>query len=313
MTQPQTVEAAVAVVLREDGKVLLGQRPEGKSWAGWWEFPGGKVEVGETAAHALKREVHEELGIDATRFTPWITREFTYPERHVKLNFFTVRAWNGIPHGKEGQQLSWQDPAAVTVGPLLPANKPVLNALCLPAIYGVTNLVEMGEVGFFAALDQALEKGLRLIQVREKQLSADALVAFARQMIARAHAHGARVVLNGDVALARACGSDGVHLSSAALKSLGQKPDGLLCGASCHNVEELALAARLDLDYALLGPVQATLTHPDASPLGWSGFAAPVGGLPMPVYALGGMQRSDLEVAWRHGAHGIAMLREVWK
>jgi 8-oxo-dGTP diphosphatase len=307
------VEAAVAVILREDGRVLLGQRPEGKSWAGWWEFPGGKVEAGETASHALRREVHEELGIDATAFTPWITREFTYPERHVKLNFFTVRAWNGTPHGKENQQLSWEDPAAVQVGPLLPANEPVLKALCLPTVYGITNLAEMGETDFSAALDRALENGLRLIQVREKQLPTDKSAAFARQVIDKAHAHGARVVVNGDVELARACGADGVHLSSAALKSLVQKPDDWLCGASCHSAEELALAAKFNLDYVLLAPVQSTLTHPGTAPIGWDGFASLIRGMPMPVYALGGMARADLPVSWQHGAHGIAMLREAWK
>jgi len=307
------VEAAVAVILREDGRVLLGQRPAGKSWAGWWEFPGGKVETGETAAHALKREVFEELGIEATAFTPWITREFVYPERHVRLNFFSVRAWQGVPHGKENQLLSWEDPAAVSVGPLLPANVPVLDALQLPQIIGITHLAEMGESGFYAALERALKNGLRLIQVREKQLPPDALLAFARRVVVLARACGARVVVNGDAELARACGADGVHLPAAALMALTKKPDGMLCGASCHNAQELLQAEKLDLDYALLAPVYSTLTHPDASPLGWDRFAALVAGMPMPVYALGGMTGADLSVAWQHGAHGIAMLRGAWQ
>lgn len=309
----ERVEAAVAVILRADGKVLLGQRPEGKSWAGWWEFPGGKVEDGETAALALRREVHEELGIDATEFSPWITREFSYPERHVRLNFFTVRAWAGEPHGKENQQLSWQDPAAVTVGPLLPANAPVLDALCLPPVIGITHLAEMGENAFFAALSQALQNGLRLVQVREKSLPTDALTAFARRVVAEAHAIGARVVVNGTADMARQAGADGVHFTAAALMGLTEKPEGLLCGASCHTAEELARAERLGLDYVLLAPVLPTLSHPNTPMLGWDGFAELARGRSLPVYALGGLEDDDLALAWQHGAHGIAMLRGVWK
>lgn len=309
----EMVEAAVAVIVREDGMVLLGQRPQGKPWAGWWEFPGGKIEAGESPAHALQRELHEELGIEATEFSPWITREFSYPERTVRLRFFTVRRWQGEPHSKEEQALSWENPADVRVDPLLPANVPVLDALLLPPLYAITNLAELGETAFFAALDQALSQGLRLIQVREKQLIRDETICFAKAVIQRARTAGARVLVNGDEALARAAGADGIHLSAAALMSFSQKPAGLLCGASCHNAQELAQAAHLGLDYALLGPVQATLTHPDAAPLGWEGFARAATAQPMPVYALGGMSPRDLATAWQHGAHGIAMLRAAWQ
>lgn len=309
----ETVDAAVAVILRNDGKVLLGQRPEGKPWSGWWEFPGGKIEAGEAAAHALQRELHEELGIEAIEFSPWLTRTFSYPERTVRLHFFTVRKWLGEPHGKEDQQLSWEHPAAPSVGPLLPANAPVLDALRLPTIYAITNLAEMGEAAFFAALERALQNGVRLIQVREKQLGSAALAQFVRAVVAHSRPHGTRVVVNGDIALARAAGADGVHLPSAALMACMQKPHGLLCGASCHNAAELAQAARLELDYALLAPVQATRTHPETPPLGWNKFAELARNQPLPVYALGGMAPQDLPTAWACGAHGIAMMRAVWQ
>lgn len=309
----EVVEAAVAVILRADGQVLLGQRPEGKPWAGWWEFPGGKIEAGETPFHALQRELHEELGIEAEEAYPWITRVFSYPERTVKLRFFTVRRWHREPHGKENQQLSWQIPEAVTVGPLLPANAPVLSALCLPPVYAITNLAEMGEARFLAALERALQNGLRMIQVREKQLAPDALLRFAALVVQRAQLHGAQVVINGDVELARAVGAAGVHLPSPALMALADKPEGLLCGASCHNREELGQAARLNLDYALLAPVQPTLTHPGAPALGWDGFERMVWEQPVPVYALGGLAAGDLTTAWQRGAHGIAMQRGVWR
>lgn len=312
MTPHETVEAAVAVILREDGQVLLGQRPEGKPWSGWWEFPGGKIEPGETPFHALQRELHEELGIEAVEAFPWLTRTFAYPERTVKLRFFTVRKWNGEPHGRENQQLSWQHPASVTVGPLLPANEPIMGALRLPAVYAITNLAELGEQRFFATLENALDQGVRLIQVREKQLDPDALEMLARKVVRFCQPCGARVILNGEVSIARKVGADGVHLSATRLMSMPRKPEDLLCAASCHNTEELAQAARLALDFVLLSPVMRTLSHPDTVPLGWPQFRHLTQEYPLPVYALGGLQPADISSAWLHGAHGIAMQRAVW-
>ena len=234
------VHAAVAVVQRADGWVLVGQRPEGKPWAGWWEFPGGKIEDGETAAYALGRELHEELGIDVVEATPWLTRSFDYPERTVKLHFFMVRGWEGEPHGREGQQLSWQDPAALTVEPMLPANTPILAALQLPPVYGISNLAELGEAGFMAALESALQQGLRLIQWREKALPAQEQERLLNQVLKLAKAHKAKVLVNGDIELARKVGAHGVHLPASAMDALSERPEGLLCAASCHNATELA-------------------------------------------------------------------------
>jgi 8-oxo-dGTP diphosphatase len=253
------------------------------------------------------------LGVSAVQYNPWLTRVFSYPERTVRLNFFIVRDWRGEPHGKEGQLVSWQDPHFPSVSPLLPANQPVLEALRLPATYAITNLAEMGESAFFTALQRRLESGLRLIQVREKQLSAPELASFTTKVLALAKPYAAKVLVNGDVALAQGLGADGVHLSAARLMATTEKPADLLCGASCHHAGELAQAARLGLDYALLGAVRATPTHPDAATLGWSQFAALVKSQPLPIYALGGMRMDDMPSAWQHGGHGVAMMRDIWR
>ncbi len=313
MNPPETVHAAVAVLRRADGQVLLAERPVGKPWAGWWEFPGGKIEAGETPLAALQRELEEELGIRQITAYPWITRGFSYPERTVKLHFFFVRAWQETPHGREGQRLSWQDPAAPTPGPLLPANAPVMAALLLPDIYALTDMNELGEQVFFERLPQALARGLRLIQVREKHLSRTELKRFATRVLALAQPYGARVLLNADVELAREIGADGVHLPAAALMQMQERPQDMLCAASCHNREELMQAAALALDFALLSPVLPTRSHPDAATLGWHDFAALSADYPLPLYALGGLQPTDVETAWAHGAHGIAMQRGAWK
>lgn len=306
------IEVAVAVICRSDGCFLLAERPQGKPSAGYWEFPGGKVEAGETARQALVREVREELGIEVTDAYPWITRIHHYSHASVRLNFFRVVHWVGEPHGRESQRLVWQFADKVTVAPLLPANAPVLAALALPAVYGITHTGDADVAVFLVRLEAALARGMRLIQVREKGLSPLAVEDFARAVIARARPYGARVVVNGDAVLAAAIGADGVQLTAAQLMTLTQRPDLSLCGASCHNREELARVVECGLDFAVLSPVKPTLSHPGAQVLGWARFAEWLHRYPLPVYALGGLVAEDLPTAWAHGAHGVAMLHGAW-
>jgi 8-oxo-dGTP diphosphatase len=105
----------------------MGQRPEGKPYAGYWEFPGGKVETGESVLDALKREFAEEIGVQILAAEPWCGVEHVYPHAHVRLHFYISRCWQGEPHGLEGQQLAWQGSFEVT--PMLPATLPLLQWL----------------------------------------------------------------------------------------------------------------------------------------------------------------------------------------
>ncbi len=306
------VRVAAAVILRADGDVLLAQRPPGTACAGYWEFPGGKLEAGETSAEALSRELHEELGIVVRRASPWLTQEFVYPHAHVEIDFFRVVAWDGEPAGRDGQALAWQDPKAIDVSPLLPANTRVLAALALPSVYGISCAGDLGEEAFLARAVAALDGGLRLIQLREKGWDASRRAAFAVRLNALAAAHGARVLLNGDADEARRLGCAGVHWTSARLAAATSRPRDLVVAVSCHTRADLERATTLDVDFAVLGPVHPTPTHPQATPLGWAAFARIVAGTRLPVYALGGLGRDDLDAAIAHGAHGIALRRAAW-
>ena len=306
------VEVVAAVSLRADGAFLLAKRPPGKVYAGWWEFPGGKVEAGEPPEHALSRELHEELGIEVRSAWPWLTRVFTYPHATVRLNFYRVTEWSGEPHPKEGQSLAWQRLDEAMLEPMLPANSPIIASLALPEEYVVSAVHDLGEGAFLHRLEGRLKGGLKLVQLREKQLARGALLTLARKVAGLCHRHGARVLVNADADVARESGADGVHFASRALMRLEAKPDGLLAGASCHDAAELAQAMRLELDFAVLGPVLPTPSHPGAPTLGWDGLAALARGATLPVYAIGGMGRGNLQSAWRAGAHGIAMLSGAW-
>jgi 8-oxo-dGTP diphosphatase len=306
------VDVAVAVLQRQDGAFLLAQRPKGKIYEGYWEFPGGKVEAGETAQDALARELIEELGIQAGISYPWLSRIFTYPHAKVRLNFFRVKTWRGEPHPHEGQNLSWQNLPSISVAPLLPANAPVLRALALPPLYAISYASELGADEFIRRLELSLEHGLKLVQLREKQMSHAELRTLALRIQPTLRAHGAMLLINEDVELAREIGADGVQLTAMQLASVRERPAVPWCGASCHDAEELCRAAALGCDFALLSPVLRTLSHPDTPHLGWRSFAAMVAASPIPVYALGGLTMDDMELAWEHGAHGIALMRQAW-
>ena len=120
------VQVAVGVLIRHDDSFLLTSRPEGKAYAGYWEFPGGKLEVGETIAQALKRELQEEIGITIEDCMSWKTEQIDYPHALVQLNFCKVRRWSGELQMREAQLYAWQQ-LPVTVKPVLPGTLPVLE------------------------------------------------------------------------------------------------------------------------------------------------------------------------------------------
>ncbi len=315
MTTPprKIVHVAAAVITRPDGSFLLGQRAPDTFYPGYWEFPGGKVEPGETPREALIRELDEELGIKVDVAWPWLTREHVYEHAHVSLHFFEVPAWRGDIHDRVHSALSWQHAGRMTVEPMLPANGPILKALRLPRTMGITQAGETGVAAQLARLDTALAGGLRLVQVREPDLAPDARDSFARAVVERCRSAGALVVINDDAGLARRVGADGLHLPARRLAELAARPDFEWVGASCHERPELEKAAALGLDYALLGAVRPTLSHPEREALGWARFGERIDRLPLPVLALGGLSAGDMTTARAAGAHGIAAIRSVWQ
>jgi 8-oxo-dGTP diphosphatase len=302
------LEVAAAVIERADGAFLLAQRPAGKVYAGWWEFPGGKIHDGEAAEAALARELHEELGIDVRRAYPWVTRVHAYEHATVRLNFFRVAEWSGEPHPREQQAIRWQRLQQPMAEPMLPANAPVLAALALPLEYALTDAQRYGTDAMLRHLERRLRQDLKLVRVREPEMPPAELAAFSARVFELAAGAGARVTVKSDFTLAAAVG---LHYTARELMALAARPR-RLCGASVHTRAELEHAMRLELDFAVLGPVKATPTHPGAATLGWDGFAALARGASIPLYAIGGLRREDLHDARRAGAHGLAMIRGSW-
>jgi len=304
----------VAGVLRDaGGRILLTQRPPGKHLAGLWEFPGGKCEADEAPLEALRRELREELGVEVGAAEKLIAVPWRYAEKSICLDVYTIRDHVGEPHGREGQLLQWVDAHAIGDVDMPPADRPVVSALQLPRRYAISS--EPADTPtFLQALVRAIDSGETLLQLRSKQRAGDALRVLLPQAAALAATRGARVLLNGNAELAAEFGLAGVHLPSVELMRCRSRPlpAQRLVAASCHDARELAHAAAIGVDFAVLGPVAATSSHRGQPALGWQAFAKLCADAPFPVYALGGMQRSDLARAIDAGAQGIAGISAFW-
>ncbi|UXI67706.1 Nudix family hydrolase [Tahibacter amnicola] len=307
MTTPM-IHVVAAALVDAEGRVLLAQRPVGKHLAGYWEFPGGKVEPDEPPLQALRREILEEIGVEIGTAESLIRIPWHYPGKSILLDVYRVREFHGEPRSCEGQPLKWVPTAALDIHEMPPADHPVINALRLPDRYWITPQPAADIEAAVAQIDAALERGIRLIQLRAKGYDESALAALAEVAQRHVRAAGGRLLINSRIDLAESLGLDGVHLTSAQLKSCKERPlpSRFLVGASCHDTAELTAARELGVDFAVLGPVRYTPSHPDAAPLGWAQFEALCAQSLMPVYALGGMHLDDLESARRYGGQGIA-------
>lgn len=304
------LHVAVGVIGRPDGCVLIARRPAHTHLGGYWEFPGGKLEPGETVVQALERELREELAITVEPLHPLIRIRHTYPDRRVLLDVWRVNCLSGEPVGLQGQAVCWVSPDHLTDYCFPAANRPIVTASRLPACYAILDH-DGSRDGLMQRLDHLLDSGIHLIQFRAKPLDLHQYNTLAAAVIDRAAVYRARVMLNtapDNPALHRAAG---LHLTASRLMSLTTRPlpQAAWLGASCHNMKELCQAERIGADFALLSPVLPTPSHPGQPALGWDAFAKAVDTVNLPVYALGGLHPTDSQTVWEHGGQGVAGIR----
>ncbi len=194
--RPEPPVHVVAAVLRDArGRVLLTQRGAGRDLAGLWEFPGGKVEPGESALQALGRELHEELGLRLRSAQPLIRVPQAYPSKRIVLDVYEAGSYEGQPQGCEGQALAWSAPEHLANYSMPPADLPVVGALTAPDRYAISSEPADPAV-FLQQLERALEAGVRRLQLRAYTLPTAQLRALARETSALCHACGAQLLLN---------------------------------------------------------------------------------------------------------------------
>ena len=304
-------------------KVLVARRPQGSHLGGMWEFPGGKVGSDETALQALKRELFEEINIDSRDCSPLISFDYDYPDVPLRFSVWKVHGWTGQLRGKQGQQTQWVDISSLAAADFPPANKGIIAACGLPAVYLITPDLDGYSPAFMNEFRKYLAAGVKLVQFRSK--SANNHRPAVMEMIDACRSHGAQLIVNSTPEFALEAGADGVHLTAERLLELTGRPlpPGSRVAASCHNLRELMHAVKIDADFCVLSPVQkkgSAAADGDRGPtanytddtLGWDGFSEQVRQIPIPVYALGGMRLSDLAHAAPHGAQGIALISDVW-
>ncbi len=311
---PRSVIHVVAGLLIENNRVCITRRRDDAHQGGKWEFPGGKLEPGEDRLSGLKRELHEELGIDVRRAIPFQQVRHAYPDLEVLLDVWRITDYEGVPHGREAQEMRWIEIPHLDPREFPDADRPVLRRLQLPRLYLISDVRRFGEEEFLKRLQRALDAGARLVQLREPHMERTVFCGYARRLSALCRRFAAKLLVNADPSWLADCDADGVHLNSHRLMASSERPVSAKrwVGASCHNLAELQRAEALQADLVVLGPVLPTASHPHGSILGWDRFAELRQSTGLPVYALGGMREADLARALSRGAQGVAMISGVW-
>lgn len=308
------VHVAAAVIRRADGHILLAKRADQQHQGGLWEFPGGKVEAGESVSAALHRELQEELGIAVTAARPLIKVQHDYPDKQVLLDVWDVSGFTGEPHGAEGQPLAWVSPRQLPDYDFPAANQPIVRAARLPAQYLITP-DELERKALLQGIQTAVANGVRLIQLRAPNMYSPEYRDLAVDVVGLC-AGKAQLMLKGPLEWLGDFPAAGWHLTAEQLRKYADKgrpfPAQRWLAASCHNAAELALARQMGVDFVTLSPLQSTLSHPEAVPLGWDAAAQLIDGLNLPVYLLGGVGAGDTARAWQLGAQGVAGIRAFW-
>lgn len=308
------IHVAAAVIRAADDRILIAKRPLDKHQGGLWEFPGGKVEPDETVEAALGRELAEELGIVVTVARPLIQVRHDYPDKQVLLDVWQVTAFDGIPHGAEGQPLAWVEPTRLPDYSFPAANRPIVAAARLPDRYLITP-DGLSPEQLLSGIARGLDAGFRLIQLRAPSLSPADYLALAAEAMALC-AGRAQLMLKGPLEWAAEFPAAGWHLTAQQLRQHALQgrpvPVAQWLAASCHDAHELDLATTMGVDFVTLSPVLRTATHPEAQALGWSCSAEWLSGFNQPAYLLGGLGADDVAQALRVGAQGIAGIRAFW-
>lgn len=308
------VHVAAAVIRGNDGRILIAKRADEQHQGGLWEFPGGKVEAGEAVETALARELNEELGITPTIAKPLIQIRHDYPDKQILLDVWHVTAFEGEPHGAEGQPLAWVSNRQLLDYEFPAANKPIVAAARLPDQYLITpEGLDTGEL--LRGIKRAVDGGIRLLQLRAPDMFDPQYRDIALDA-AGLCAGRAQLMLKGPLEWLSDFPSAGWHLTGKQLAKLATGgrpiPTERWLAASCHSAQELAMAEQLGVDFVTLSPVQATQTHPDAAPLGWPATQALLAQAKVPVFCLGGVGPQNIEQARQAGAQGVAGIRAFW-
>lgn len=310
----QKIHVAVGVIRNEMDQFLVSKRHEHLEQGGLWEFPGGKVEAGETILVALQRELREELNINVSQAEPLIKISHQYADKHVLLDVWMVTEYDGLADSQLQQPVKWLSLSELSNYSFPAANQEILKCLSLPPYYAITGEFENKD-DYFQKFSRCLDSGVKLIQLRYKGEDNSLLTELAEYSKKLCDEVGARLLVNSDIDFLTLCDVDGIHLNSQLLHRHSSRPvskDKILA-ASVHTKNDLLQAIKIKADFIVVSPVFKTTSHPDASTLGYDGLSDLICCSTIPVYALGGVKQDMLIDVKNSGAYGVAAISEFWK
>jgi 8-oxo-dGTP diphosphatase len=329
------IHVAVGVIFKcaldnkseEKGEILIAKRAENQHQGGLWEFPGGKVEEGESVQVALQRELEEELGLKSSieNMRPLITIPFHYSDKSVLLDVWCVYdgelpdtdgveddfLGENVLVGKEDQPLLWVAQGSLAGYQFPAANKAIIDALSLPKLIAISQDNSSPEVILSQIANTLKDHANVWIQLRAPSLDQLQYTQLAMQLYGICHEAGSKLIWNCPLDWYQVAFSDGLHLSNNNFRIANLNdgtrpiPTNQWLSMACHNLPELEVVQKL-ADYVLVSPVNETKTHPQANALTWSGFKVIADQAQIPCYALGGLQKSELEHCIQVGGQGIA-------
>jgi len=307
------VQVAVAVIINQQNEVLISLRSNTSHQGGLWEFPGGKLEVGESIEDALKRELLEELDIHLLASHPFKIIRHQYSDKTVVLNIHIVNAFSGKPRGAEGQSIQWKSIDQLRSVDFPAANRSIIHSLKFPDKYMITGSFDE-QNDFLSRLENSLHPGIKLVQLRCKNINQAAFVGMAEQAKIICEKYKATLLLNTSLEIYQKTQAHGLHLSSQMLYTSAVRPISLekILSVSCHTIADIRHAQKINADIILLSPVKETTSHPDVKGIGWEVFASLISDIDIPVYALGGMKQDDISTAIKFGAQGVAAISSFW-
>ena len=310
------IHVVIGIIKNSENEVLVTKRRRNAHLGGLLEFPGGKLRANETPKEALRRELKEELNIDLRQCSPLIQIPYTYPDRKIFLDVYTVNDYTGLVTANEAQELKWKEITTLSHTKFPSANHGIIRALQLPKIIAVTPNLSQDPNNFLKCFeDLVTNDDISIIQLRSHELCFSKYMQLARDCLKLCKQNRTKLVLNREPKCLQALKATGLHLSSKRLLAARERPLGkdYLVSASCHNFDEVLHASNIGLDYIFLGPVIEKHSSTNNNHLGWNNFAALVQESSIPVYAIGGLHVDDVDLAVKHGGQGIAAIRDLWK
>jgi len=309
----QKQSIAVGIVLNQDQQVLICKRNTGRHLAGYWEFPGGKLESCESFKFALRRELFEEVGINTKTAIKILETQYQYSDRLLRFQFFKVKEYSGEVVVNENQEINWVNICDLSEIDFPPANRAAIDALRLPDYYMVADERVLTNK-LISCVESQLNKGVRIIQHRSSlDVEKRIYLQHARDLKRLCESYDAKYICNCSLDWLGEIQPHGVHLNSRCLHEVAttrvKNSDYEYFSASCHNEKEVNLANQLEVRCVLIGPVNATESHPEVAAINWKQFNKLCAYANCPVYAIGGMKLGDQKIASIYGAQGIAAIR----